>query len=246
MDISPDNPLPLYYQVAKDLLDKIKSGELPSDAMLTPEVEMAQKFGVSRNTIRHAVGLLVKDGYLVRIPGRGTFVVNHGSYMVREEWVVTSTDHLIDTTRRTRVDFGPMELLDNPPDFVLEGLGLMKWNKVCLFKGCKYMNKRVASYLWVFVPYEIGVQIDKIDRGQRTILLCMEEHLGINLTQIDEYISVEKLTAEDCEVLKGRVGDPKIVIKRVYYSEGHPVEMTLNYYQASNFSFFHRITKRTQ
>jgi len=45
----------------------------PSDR-LPSEAELCRRFGVSRMTVRQAVGMLANEGLLVRRPGRGTFV----------------------------------------------------------------------------------------------------------------------------------------------------------------------------
>lgn len=236
--------LPLYYRVVNDLLNKIKSGEIPENSMLTPEIELAREYGVSRNTIRHAIGLLARDGYVMRIPGKGTFVLNPIENLTRDQWAVSSIEDMLDDTKQTTADFEPMELLNEPPTFVLEDLKLKKWNKVCLFRGIKYRKKQQVSYLRVYLPYEIGIQIDASERGQKTHFLYMEEKLGIGITQVDQCMSVESATQEDCERLKCKVGDTLVVIKRIYFHEDQPVELSLNHFKGDRFSLFYRILKR--
>jgi DNA-binding GntR family transcriptional regulator len=240
-DIS--DSLPLYYKVVNDLLNKIKTGEIPENAMLTPEIEMAREYRVSRNTIRHAIGLLARDGYLMRIPGKGTFVLNPVDNLMRRQWAVSSIEDMLEVTKLSAVDFDPMEIVDGPPSFVKQDLQLRKWNKVCLFRGKKYQNKLLVSYLHVYMPYEIGIRIDAKERGQSTHFLYIEEKLGIDITQVDQYMTIEKCSKEDCENLKCAAGDPKVVIKRIYISEGHPVELSVNHYRSEDFSLFYRISK---
>jgi DNA-binding GntR family transcriptional regulator len=52
------------------------SGELVVvDARLPDELELADQYGVSRDTIRRAIRELVSEDRLVVLNGRGTFVV---------------------------------------------------------------------------------------------------------------------------------------------------------------------------
>jgi len=71
---NPDLPTPLYYQVASALREQILSGRLPPGELVPPEVQLATQLGVSRQTVREAIGLLVRNGLLVRRRGKGTFV----------------------------------------------------------------------------------------------------------------------------------------------------------------------------
>lgn len=69
-----DDLLPLYEQVRRKLLSEIKAGRLPEGSFLPPEFELCETYGVSRITLRRAVGELCAEGLLVRQQGRGTFV----------------------------------------------------------------------------------------------------------------------------------------------------------------------------
>jgi DNA-binding GntR family transcriptional regulator len=60
-------------QVASGLRDLIVTGGLPSGAHLR-EAELAQQLGVSRNTVREAVQILVSDGLVRREMHRGAYV----------------------------------------------------------------------------------------------------------------------------------------------------------------------------
>ena len=48
------SPVPLYYQVATRLEQLIDEGELPAGSRLENEIELADRLGVSRPTMRRA------------------------------------------------------------------------------------------------------------------------------------------------------------------------------------------------
>ena len=72
--ISRDHPMPLYGQVKQVLLEQIRNNSFPPSQPLPTEKELEKSFGVSRITIRRAITELVKDGYLTRVAGKGTFI----------------------------------------------------------------------------------------------------------------------------------------------------------------------------
>lgn len=61
--------------IATALKRRISAGEWQGDGRIPPERDLAQEFGVARNTVRRAVGLLEEDGTVTRHVGRGTFVM---------------------------------------------------------------------------------------------------------------------------------------------------------------------------
>lgn len=66
--------IPKYQQVIEWIKDRMSSGELSGGDKLESENEISSLFGISRQTIRHALELLVQEGILERIQGSGTYV----------------------------------------------------------------------------------------------------------------------------------------------------------------------------
>lgn len=67
---SPDHP---YVQVADQLRARIISREITS--LLPSIMELTEETGLAPNTIRRAIKILVDEGLVQTIPGRGTFVI---------------------------------------------------------------------------------------------------------------------------------------------------------------------------
>lgn len=66
-----------YKEVFERLRTQIIGQELPVGTKLPSELELAQAHGVSRGTIRQALNLLMQEGCVERIQGKGTFVSDH-------------------------------------------------------------------------------------------------------------------------------------------------------------------------
>ena len=71
---SPDNPTPLYLQIANNIRTRIHKGEIADDEALPSERELTALTGASRVTIRKAIDKLVSEGLLYRKQGSGTYV----------------------------------------------------------------------------------------------------------------------------------------------------------------------------
>lgn len=68
--------IPLHQEVETELRRRIIAGEILPGQKMSPELELAEEFNVSRTTIRHALISLESHGYVERIHGRGTFVAD--------------------------------------------------------------------------------------------------------------------------------------------------------------------------
>src|ERR1019366_9705931 len=74
--VDRNSPVPLYFQVAQHLEHMIESGDLATGTRLENETDLAGQLGLSRQTMRRAIGYLVDRGLLVRKRGVGTQVVH--------------------------------------------------------------------------------------------------------------------------------------------------------------------------
>jgi len=70
------SPVPLYHQLAEQLMAAITDGTLSPGDAFENEVALAVRLGLSRPTVRRAIAELVGQGLLVRRRGIGTTVAN--------------------------------------------------------------------------------------------------------------------------------------------------------------------------
>lgn len=68
---------PLYMKIQDHFKQLILKGELKENDKIPSEKELMEQFGVSRITVANALIQLAKDGWIYRIPGRGSFVSGH-------------------------------------------------------------------------------------------------------------------------------------------------------------------------
>ena len=66
---------PLYQKIYRDLHDGIVSGKYRVGERLPSEKELADSYDVSRITSKKALETLADRGYVMRKPGKGTFVI---------------------------------------------------------------------------------------------------------------------------------------------------------------------------
>lgn len=73
---NPDDSRPKYQLICDHFYAEIRAGRLEAGQSLPPEAKLSEMLGVSRNTLRQALGKLEDDGMLERVRGRGTFLTS--------------------------------------------------------------------------------------------------------------------------------------------------------------------------
>ena len=90
-----------YAVVAREVRDRILHGDYADGRRLPTEAELAERHGVSRQTVRRAFQDLVAEGMVYRVPGRGTFVTRRDGAYLRQ---FGSIDDLMGLSVDTRMD----------------------------------------------------------------------------------------------------------------------------------------------
>jgi GntR family transcriptional regulator len=72
--ISRGSPVPLHHQLRQLLQDQIERGSLRPGQQIPHERQYAEHLGISLAPVRQALLDLVRQGYLLRVRGKGTFV----------------------------------------------------------------------------------------------------------------------------------------------------------------------------
>lgn len=76
-DLDRDSASPLYDQLAALLREAVSDGTWTK--RLPSEPALAEMYGVSRETVRRAVRILIAEGWLQVSRGRGTFIIPPGT-----------------------------------------------------------------------------------------------------------------------------------------------------------------------
>ena len=81
---------PKYYTIARDIIEKIREGELLPGMQVPSENEIIQQYKVSNTTARKALQEIDNGGWATKIKGKGTYV--------RKQSVVRSVDRILSFT----------------------------------------------------------------------------------------------------------------------------------------------------
>ncbi len=78
MEIDPSAPEPVYEQLAAQLRERIVSGEYPPRSAIPSITRLCQETGLAVGTVRKAIAVLVDEGLVSTVPGKGSYVTGRG------------------------------------------------------------------------------------------------------------------------------------------------------------------------
>jgi DNA-binding GntR family transcriptional regulator len=234
------SPVPLYFQVAQQLEAAIHDGRMPPGSRLENEIQLADRYGLSRPTIRQAIQHLVDKGLLVRRRGVGTQVVQA---QVRRSIELTSLyDDLLASGRSpsTRV----LELGTLPADDeVARHLDVPPGTEVVRLRRLRLTGDEPLALLTNYLPVGL-VALTADDLGAHG-LYEMLRTAGVNLRIANQTIGARGATATEARLLDERRGVPLLTMTRIAYDDkGRPVEYGCHVYRASRYSFALTLVER--
>ncbi|GIH16435.1 GntR family transcriptional regulator [Rugosimonospora africana] len=231
--VDRSSPVPLYYQLAQQLEAAIESGDLARGTQLGNEIALADQLGLSRPTVRRAIGYLVDRGLLVRKRGVGTQVVQP---RVRRPLELTSLfDDLTggDQDPTTEV----LSLHEQPaPDLVARSLALAEGAPVAVLERLRYARGEPLAVLRNYLPADL-VPLSA-EALERTGLYQLMRAAGIRLHLATQTVGARCATAAEARLLRDRKGGALLTMQRTAYDDtGRAVEFGNHYYRASLYSF---------
>ena len=233
IQVDRNSPVPLYFQVAQCLEQMIESGELATGSRLENEIDLADRLGLSRPTMRRAIEYLVDKGLLVRKRGVGTQVLHP---KVQRQVELTSLYEDLDKTRRdprTRV----LSFSTEPAtDALALELGLPEGTEVYVFERLRYADGEPLALMRNHVPANL-LRLTAEDLEARGLYNLLRAN-GVNLRIARQSIGARAATAAEAKALGESRGAPVLTMERAAYDDqGRAVEHGDHIYRASRYSF---------
>lgn len=214
--------LALHRQVFLALRDQVLQGIYPPGAVLPNEEELCAMFGVSRITLRRAVGDLEAQGLLQRRHGRGTFV-NATLPGTRPD----ATLGLVDSLRRAATETSAEVLRIErtpPPVSIARQLGLAPSAKAVHAVRLRRQGETPVAVTEAWVPLSFGRHITaKRLRKQALYEILAAE--GVEFGRVVQEITASAATPYYARLLDVEIGSPLLRLARLlYHLDGEPVE----------------------
>jgi GntR family transcriptional regulator len=215
---------PIYQVIYDDLAVQIAEGALEPDARLPSESELADRYGVSRMTVRQALKQMENERLVIRRRGAGTFVapVAEQFRTLNRLGPFEREIGLEGTRLRTQV-LGRESLV--PPDEVRERLGLKPRQAAILLSRLRIVDDRPAALQRSWIPYALAPGLVREELIDGSLYRTLLERHGVAVQWAEQEIRGVLADEELAVLLDVAIGSPLTANKRLTYAVSGPVEL---------------------
>ena len=242
--IDPDNYVPRYYQLANILRERILNGKLEAHQPIPSEWELEKIYKVSRTTIRPAIDLLVRQGFLYREHGKGTFV----SPPKLQKGISELTSFTEDMKRRGIVPGQKIMMIGyvEPPENVRIHLELPQdSNQVLCVDRLRLGDGSPMGLQTSYYNLPDGMTFSREElEAIGSIYALLREKLHLIPTEADETLEVTVASPHEASLLHVKAGSPLLLSQCTTYSQTRRViEFAKIRYRGDRYRYLAKLTR---
>ncbi|HVA91240.1 MAG TPA: GntR family transcriptional regulator [Chloroflexota bacterium] len=231
---------PKYMRLASLIRAKIERGEWPLGMLAPSERELCGTYELSRMTVRQALSELVREGLLVSMHGKGTFVARPPLRQSLSQLTGFSEDMrdrgMIATTRLLKV-----EKQMASPEMAL-ALALPEGAPVLNLQRLRLANGHPLTIETSTLRGDISAPLLDEDLERQSLYRLLEERCGVRLTRAGQQLEASVADATEAALLNIAQGAAILHIKRTTYAlwerQEVPVEFVCSTYRGDRYRFF--------
>ncbi|MEH7504488.1 GntR family transcriptional regulator [Neobacillus drentensis] len=233
--INKNSPIPIYYQIEEYIKALIENGELrPGDA-LPPEREYAEKYQISRMTVRQAFTQLVNEGYLFRLQGKGTFVAER-----KIEQPLQGLTSFTEDMKARGLEPGSQLIHFE----IIPATKQIAGQLLIAEYGPVYEIKRIRMADSVPMALETNYISANLVQGlteqivNKSLYAHIEGQLDLRIDSASQIIESSTASQSEANYLKISKGAPVMLIQRnTFLKDNTPVEFVKSVYRADRYKF---------
>ena len=229
------DPFPKYLQIREILVRRIER-EMRIGDRLPTEHALCEEFGVSRETVRDALGGLEADGVISRTPGQGTFVARL-PLATRETRLTGLTEDFsrfkLDTEARLLAK-GPVL----PQPAVADVMASSREDMVYRVFRLRLFERQPFALHEAFLPLDVGARVARQDLGNTSIVHVLRSTLRLDIWEDHQRIEAQAADTEVARLLEIGIGAPVLhIVRHFKVGDDRPIVLFRSHYRADRYYY---------
>jgi len=220
--------IPRYAQIVQVLKSRLEASDGTHGAPFATEQALCDEFGVSRTTVRQALGFLKRQGLVVSRPGVGTTGTATARRVVRSSGdplhgMLESKPHIVSLGRVT------------VPPVVARFFGIATDEVVFQLTRVHELDGSPLSVVRSYLPAELALARNAWRQPMHELLW---ERFGLRLARSVHTLRVARAMADVAALLGIGLADPVLRIQAsTYLDNDTPIRWTENYFREDRYEY---------
>ncbi|MGN8844137.1 GntR family transcriptional regulator [Niallia sp. HCP3S3_B10] len=217
-DIDKLNSTPLYSQVADWIRERIYSKEWEADQQIPTEHVLMKQLDVSRGTLKKGISVLIKEGLLIQIQGKGTFVASSTVSHSFNKGLVSFAESLY----QQGLEFETKVIahrIEPAVKSVREKLSLPEEASILYLERVRYVDKEPIMVIENRINMDACKGIETIDFERHTLFSKMEELSGKQIKYAQSRFAARVIGKERAKFFETNENAPVLHLEQIVYLE---------------------------
>lgn len=212
---------PYYIQLKEVIRTKIEDGEYLPGTSIPSEGELAKIYGLNKQTVRNAIELLVKEGLLKKVQGKGTFVEGE-----KIEKKIVGKQGFISGTKKRNDDLKTKitkKYLRKAGDYYSRIFNVSKEDEIFFIQKIVSRGTTPISVEEHYIPKRILSVIENVDLSVYSIQEIFDFY-GISIKGTEQEINIIKVDTKHAKLLNIETEDYILKFSGLYMSDGRVIQ----------------------
>lgn len=233
--IDKKSEIPLYQQLAHSIKKAVDEQKLKENDKIPAENEFCKIYDLSRTTVRQALDILEKDGYIYKLRGKGSYVSTPKIYQNRSSFSKFYDDmRSLGKVPVSKIISLKIKVADA---YVREKMQLEENEMLCQIKWIRYGNNEPLIYETINLNYKLVDGIEMKELTDKKLYDILSEEYGIKMTHGKELFYPCKLDINEAKNLGLKENDLGMKVERIVFQGKDVVEYTTSTVRGDRFIY---------
>lgn len=206
-----------FQEIYQEISDQIQEGVLKANTQLPSEHDLADQYETSRETVRKALNLLSQNGFIQKIRGRGSIVLETNKFSFPVSGLVSFQELSESMGKNSVTTVHEFDLIE-PDAFLQQQLQTeseeLTWKVI---RSRQLDGERIILDKDYFLKKYVPKLTKEI--AEQSIYAYLEHELGLKISFAKKEIVVVDCTEEDKKLLDLGTFEHIVVVKNYVYLE---------------------------
>lgn len=238
--LDKDSRLPLYSQLMDILISDIENME--ENEKIPSEREICEHYDVSRTTVRQAISELVKEGYIYKKLGKGTFVSSK-KYNQNLQSFYSFTEEMKKIGKAPSSKVLNFEILTANKD-IAKNMKISQDELVYKIIRLRLADGEPMMLETTYVPYNLFPGITKEELNKKALYDIYSDTFNERVEYAEESFIPVLIQKDEAKTLQIEAGSPSLKITRYAYNKYNKViEYTVSTVRGDKFKYHLKLVR---